>query len=196
MERVLYHPADKEKNNFEAYYLRPKEGGRMMSTLITFTPEGIVIMGDLCPDENGVISCYGYGRAWFTGKLSSRYLCEKFLHQKWEPKAAIEWVKDHIESIKAGDHDDDPDYDNPPSPEVKKKREEMIEKFTPLIGWLDSDMDARQFYDALEEAGYVVDDGLPGWDYSWTEAGLLAALQQKFAELWNAPAEKKEEVKA
>ena len=70
LEKVLDHPAEKEKNHFEAYYLRPPEGGRMMSTLITFTPEGIVIMGDLCPDGSGVISCYGYGRKWFVGKLS------------------------------------------------------------------------------------------------------------------------------
>jgi hypothetical protein len=42
-------------------YLRPPNGGRMQSTYVIETVEGIVIMGDWCPESNrGSISCYGF----------------------------------------------------------------------------------------------------------------------------------------
>jgi hypothetical protein len=53
-----------------AYYLKEPGKGRMMSTLIVFTPEGIALMGDLTPEQNGSVSALGYGRDWFSGHLS------------------------------------------------------------------------------------------------------------------------------
>lgn len=64
----------------KAYYLhdKPLNESRMMSTLIMFTPEGIIICGDLCP-KHGVVSDLGYGAKWFSSSLSPDYLAEKFL---------------------------------------------------------------------------------------------------------------------
>lgn len=88
------------------YYLRPPDGGRMQSTLILFAPEGIVIMGDLCPNLHGAISCMGYGVGWFSGKLSDSYLCEKFLRQTWISELAKEGLTDR-KWLKGCDYNDE-----------------------------------------------------------------------------------------
>ena len=62
----------------QAYYLKRPGGSRCMSTYIMFTPEGIMITGDLCP-HYGVVSNHGYGVGWFSGQLSPSYLCKKFM---------------------------------------------------------------------------------------------------------------------
>src|SRR6185295_12797554 len=90
-------------HGFLAYYMRDPDQGRMMSTLFVFTPEGIVIMGDLCPEgpgNGGSISSYGYGIGWFSKKLSEYYLCEKFLHRVWQADVAARWVREHIDEMK------------------------------------------------------------------------------------------------
>lgn len=51
-----------------AFYLRESPDTRIMSTLVLFTPEGIVITGDLCPGRNGVI-IRGYDLSWFASHL-------------------------------------------------------------------------------------------------------------------------------
>lgn len=62
--------------------LTPPSGGEMQSTRIAFLPGGyIVIHGDLCPGENGLISNGGYGAEWFArdGKpITPAYMAEKF----------------------------------------------------------------------------------------------------------------------
>lgn len=62
--------------------LTPPEGGEMQSTRIAFLPGGyIVIHGDLCPSENGLISVCGYGPGWFANRgrpLTPHYMAEKF----------------------------------------------------------------------------------------------------------------------
>jgi hypothetical protein len=63
---------------FKSYYLKRPGSSRMMSTCIIFTPEGIVITGDFCPNY-GVVSVGGYGEGWFSNALSSCYLAEKFM---------------------------------------------------------------------------------------------------------------------
>ena len=49
--------------------------GRMGSTLLMETPEGIVITGDLCPRTHtrGVISDLNYTLGWFAGTNSAEY---------------------------------------------------------------------------------------------------------------------------
>ena len=83
--------------NIEMYYLREPGSGRMMSTLIMFTPEGIVITGDLAPGSSGhgVVSCSGYGIDWFTGLLDSDYLASKFLDRQWEREYSAEVLRAH-----------------------------------------------------------------------------------------------------
>ncbi len=87
-----------------AWYLRRPSEGRMMSTLVLETPEGLVICGDLCPRDRGVVSDLGYGAAWFAGQLSPDYLCSKFLRKEWVPEAAAEKLLDLIaEAVTEGD---------------------------------------------------------------------------------------------
>jgi hypothetical protein len=65
--------------------------GRMQSCLIMFSPEGINILGDLCPGNdarNSGVHAYGYGLDWFAGHLSWSYLCEKFLSKEWHKELA------------------------------------------------------------------------------------------------------------
>lgn len=56
--------------------------GEMNSTRIAFLPGGfIVVYGDLCPAENGVISTGCCGLPWFVNRgrpLTPSYLAEKF----------------------------------------------------------------------------------------------------------------------
>ncbi len=82
--------------------------GRMMSTQILFTPEGIVISGDLCPrvGTRGVISDLGYGLNWFSGKLSNSYLCEKFFVVGWHRDLAEEELETMIKAVRRGEYDD------------------------------------------------------------------------------------------
>ena len=64
----------------KSWYIK-QNGSRVMSTLITETPEGLAITGDFVPSD-GVHSRGGYYSAkWFAGELSSGYLCEKFLRK-------------------------------------------------------------------------------------------------------------------
>lgn len=65
-------------NNLSAYYLKKPGDGRMCSTLIIFSAEGITIIGDMVPCRHGVNSSLGYGIGWFSDTLSPGYLGEKF----------------------------------------------------------------------------------------------------------------------
>lgn len=100
LEQVL----DTEK--FKAFYLREPGMGRMQSCLFMFTPEGIVICGDLCPgndSRNSGVHAYGYGLSWFSQGLSGSYLCEKFLTKEWHPELAVEDCRDIAERIMLGE---------------------------------------------------------------------------------------------
>ena len=155
-----------------AWYLRPAEGGRMMSTLVMETPEGIVICGDLCPRGRGVVSNLGYGAAWFAGQLSPSYLCEKFLDKEWVPEIAA----DHMLTVLAQaveDGDLSAEVCAEASAEVRDAREDFA--FTPDR--------AREIFD---------DAGLTDFtDYNWNvynpnDARWLIAIQRRFAALYHA----------
>jgi len=157
---------------FRAFYLKEPGHGRMNSTLFIFTPEGIVIMGDLCPGgpkNQGSISDFNYGLGWFSRPQGEWYLCSKFLRKVWQSEAALEWVQDHIKAIEKGEEAGD------------------IEEFREIESDLQyQNLDAGHFHDALETAGYDIDGELPGEDFPRNTAGWLCALQQKFAELYQA----------
>lgn len=176
---------------FRAFYMKEPGQGRMMSTLFVFTPEGIVIMGDLCPggpNNQGSISNYGYGIEWFSKKLSEGYLCGKFLREEWQAEAALEWVLDHIEEIQRGEHDGEfDDAAKQGKADIDGARKTEIEKFREIERDLGGgEMDATRFYDALISIGHSIDDDLHGMDYPINTAGWLCALQQRFSELFVA----------
>ena len=157
-----------------AYYLKDPAQGRMMSTMILFTPEGIVLLGDLTPNCNGVISSYGYGVDWFAKPLSEGYLCSKFLAEEYVPGAAQEDLRDpnsHWREVEG------------PFPTVEEKS--RLERLDEIAEELD-EHDAEWLCRELEDAGYVIDDGPPGFTYNPHEAGWLCAIQQRFAELYQA----------
>lgn len=156
---------------------------RCSSCMIVFTPEGIVILGDLCPnDNNGVVSRYGYGLGWFAGTLSTSYLCGKFLGEEYSPelgKALAErCLYEALEESKETDLDE----------KRKAKLQERIEALQEAIEddeLFDSiDMLSKLFYEV--DLGDLIVDGVP-FDYPTRDAGLLCAIQQTFARLyWKA----------
>lgn len=153
---------------FLAYYMREPGQGRMMSTLFIFTPEGIVIMGDLCPGgpkNQGSISNFGYGIGWFSSKLSEGYLCEKFLSREWQITVAKDWCREHIEEMKK---------DGTESDKKLPEWEELLHRLE--VGEIGQD----HFHEALQDLDYDVED--EGFDYHLSTAGWLCALQQRFAE--------------
>lgn len=81
--RILENVRGEDGKSTDMWYLRYPDQ-RAQSTLIIFSPEGIVITGDLCPGDNrGVVSDYGYGLSWFVQELNPYYLAGKFLRKKF-----------------------------------------------------------------------------------------------------------------
>lgn len=153
-------------NGFLAYYMNRPGKGRMMSTLIVFTPEGIAILGDLTPERHGSISAYGYGVGWFGSDKSEYYLCEKFLTREWQCEVAERWCEEHLKELKA---------DGP-----VENLEEWGQLLLDLQG---GEMDCGEFQRTLYDIEYEVED--EGFEYPLKDAGWLCAIQQKFAELYS-----------
>lgn len=167
-DHVLVPVLDTE--SFKGFYLKKPEGGRMMSTLILFTPEGIVFQGDLTPGRNGNVSTIGYGLGWFSKELEESYLCGKFLSQEFrvdlaqgamkqsilEHRYSGKWSKEHARELWVNIPDGD-------------------------------EHDGREFYDYWTDD--LNEDGadFPAYGFNLAEAGWLCAIQQRFAELINAP---------
>lgn len=156
---------------FRAFYLKEPGQGRMMSTLFVFTPEGIAIMGDLCPGgpkNQGSISNYGYALPWFSGKLSEYYLCEKFLAREWQIEVAERWCREHIEELKQ-------------EAAEEKKAVEKLDDWEELLAQLHGGEIGRDhFHEALQDLDYDIED--EGFEYHLNTAGWLCGLQQKFSE--------------
>lgn len=211
LEQIL----DTEK--FKAFYLREKPDSRMMSTLIIFSPEAIILCGDLTPARNGNVSVLGYGLHWFAGFLSEGYLAEKFLQKGWHQNLAERELTDLVAQIKAGKMDDfDPSLGlfhddrigmleelkiSRKEPEIKAKlkselvrcRAESLKLRSKIVGELDDllgslvDMGQDSFCDAYRQIDPHCED-FPGWGYNPTELGWLCAIQQKFSELYHKKA--------
>ncbi len=169
-----------ETEKVQAYYLKKPGDGRMMSTLILFTPEGIVLQGDLTLGRNGNVSTLGHGRRWFSGDLSGSYLCEKFLHRVFVPAYAIEGLRYEIlQQRRQGD--------------ITKERARELWRDCPTIS--DDFRGPQETYDFWTDDLRNRDgDGCPGYGYEPGEAGRLCVIQQKFAELYSGS--KAEEIQA
>jgi hypothetical protein len=161
-------PLDAGKD-MKAFYLKKPGEGRMMSTLIVFTPEGIVIQGDLTPGQNGNVSCFNYGLDWFRGDLSEGYLCGKFLETSFSREGTDENIREAI---------------------ISKRREGGIDRDAARELWderpQDEEMDERGFYDFFcDRLGDDASESIR-YDYRPGEAGWLCVIQQRFAALYNA----------
>jgi hypothetical protein len=173
--------------NIQAFYLRRPGAGRAMSCLIVFTQEGIVILGDLTPCQNGVISYMGYGIEWFRENLAERYLCEKFLHKEFRGEKAIRNFREMValKRLESG----------------RRSRGHVaeIEALRTKPSWYFTKEDARDAWDwssidpeelspqeFSERATEIYDDVFEGtYSYNPGDAGWLCAIQQTFAELYN-----------
>ena len=139
-----------------------RPGTRCMSTLITFTPEGIVLQGDLTPSHFGNVSAIGYGEAWLRGNCSGSYLCEKFLTKRFVPEVFIKGVRD-------SQWQDDM--------EITKEQAESLASMAD---------DGRQpccIMDEARDIGIDEMECLPGYTYDPTEAEILIAIQKRFSDL-------------
>lgn len=152
-----------------SFYLREKGMGRINSTLLVETPEGLIICGDLCPRQNGVISNYGYGFEWFSKQLGREYLCSKFLRRTWIPDLAVEWLNKQLSDEDISDR-------------IKEEIQEYLEDvdgFGPgeefFYDWFTS-----TFQDSPDDIGY---------GYDPHEADLLVEIQKRFAALYGATQE-------
>jgi len=170
-DHVLEQVLDTEK--FQSFYMKRPGGGRVMSTLITFTPEGIVIQGDLTPGRHGNVSCLGYGLGWFRGQLSGSYLAEKFLQQGWYTEVAVVDLREFLKNIADGNEE--------AKPGDVEKIQELIKRCE------DGDIGTEGFREAWEDIyeDWCWDWSL-GWGYNPTEHSWLCVIQQRFAALYNA----------
>lgn len=155
--------------NFQSFYLKDPSKGRMMSTLISFTPEGIVLQGDLTPSHHGDVSALGYGLNWFAQDLSEYYLCEKFLTQEFVAEYADRGMREEIiRQRREG--------------EITKDRARELWGEVGVSGDFTGPMDAYEFW--TEELGYDDGHGCPGYGYAPGKAGWLCAIQQRFSQLY------------
>lgn len=221
LEEVLDSP------KFQAFYLKEPGLGRMQSTLILFTPEGIIITGDLCPGNDprnsGVTSSLGYGINWFAGKLSPCYLCEKFLSEGFHKEIAgldcreiadgiLRGCRDHIPHDKALqaidreraelaeelqhlrlDLDEDarrllPELRRRAADSRERRRVLLVSHAQEFLALADQvecgDMGPEGFRSELDSMGVALDDWYPGYGHDPRSAGLLIAIQEKFAQLY------------
>jgi hypothetical protein len=160
-------PVLPHKGAWASFYLRKPGEGRMMSCLITFTPEGIVLQGDLTPGRTGNVSVPGYGLDWFAGQLSEDYLCEKFLERKWSSSLTRRAIRETI---------------------LEKRRQGDIGKLDARMLWSEvhhlEDEDQQAFYDFITNE--LDGDGEDmRMDYDKGEAGWLCAIQKRFSDLYN-----------
>jgi len=179
--------------DFEAYRLQIPGYGRMQSCMILFTPEGIVICGDWCPNDNqGLCSNYGYGLSWFVKKLGEQYLCEKFLHKEYLPEHAREYVERRIEEINFDIADGERD------------EEDVEEKLDDLRSALAADSGTStegEYFGTLERFSELMGK-TEDWDaltdgvcmgYNPRDAALLCGLQQTFSKLFPVLSESRQQ---
>ena len=168
-----------------------RPGTSMMRVELVFAPSGIVLLGDLTPTRNGVISRAGYGISWFGSKQSEGYLCSKFLEETWVPSKCAAYLRELLaneteEAVPV-------DWGNLANgaTEEPELHEELTAEQAELLRNLVSDLGRGEasegmVYDEMSRVGFSMDDGIPGYDYDPTAAGWLCAIQQRFAELYTA----------
>ena len=168
------------------YRLGPADGSWLESTRILITrhplPEQIIITGDLCPGDNGILSDFGYGLGWFGSRKSEGYLCEKFLRREWVPATALRALKYALEQ-------EEQDATDPTEPSsVATARATALKEAIDDIG--DDPMGEStltRHHEAFYEFWIDVFGNSPedeGFDYNPRDAGWLCAIQQRFAECY------------
>jgi len=168
------------KGSISAFRMRQPGMGRMQSCLIIFCEEGIVICGDYCPEQNGVISNLGYGLEWFSTPKGEEYLCEKFLRTEFSPKACREAVVDRVKDIEESLRD-----------HGSERLEKTLGVYKEALQEDDGES-VEQMYFGTEDRFYNLVGKANDWDsmlgdgarhdYNPRSAEVLCAIQQRFVE--------------
>lgn len=157
------------------YYMR-EPGTRNCLVLLTFSPEGITITGDLTPEPNGSVSVYGYDLNWFAGQMSEAYLCGKFLTYRWLPELAVAEIRDPEGWIRAEIVDDVERDDG--------DRAEDLAILNSLADSLEADeCGVHGMIDRLNAVRIQCEE-VPGYGDDPKEVRVLCAIQQKFRQLY------------
>jgi hypothetical protein len=163
--KLTRHAAD-PSGTLTAYYLKAPKHGRAQSCYLIFSVEGIVIMGDWCPKQNGVISCYGYSEGWFAGQLSRSYIAEKFLQKSWQPEQGYEQLRQRILEGRRWD---------------SITKEAARDAFDALLAEESSHLSADRAYKIFSDAGLSDFEDI-GHGYDPVDVDLLQAIQIRFAQ--------------
>ena len=170
---------------YRAYRLA-KPGTGSNSVRIIQTPEGVLLAGDLTPNDNrGLLSDMGKNIAWFAGDLPGHYLCEKFLRKAWHADVAAlrlrHWLKEGTDDW----HTSLDIYQTNPHPRCAEDMIQYRNAISRCARELEHEnMEAAELYDMLCEYGYETGDGIPGYGYDLRDVGLLTAIQSRFAKLY------------
>jgi hypothetical protein len=161
------------EENVRAYYLT-LPGDRNLSCLVTFSPEGITLTGDITPGPDcGCVSFGCYDERWFAAELSPSYLAEKFLRKSWSPDVAA----DELGEMFGEEMRDEPDVE---------RRAAFAAELEELSGRLRAhELGPDGLASELQDSVFLCDyDGLPGYDYPPSDLAWLVAIQRKFSELY------------
>lgn len=137
--------------------------GETLSTLLTFTPEGIVVQGDLRPGEHGAMSGKECDLEWFEGARTEEEVCEAFLQETWQAEVAARDLRTLTS----------------PDPAHARALEVFASKVE--LSGLEDEASVRRTLIAL---GFSPSKyGRVGYDYPLGDAGWLCAIQRRFAAL-------------
>lgn len=165
-----------EGPHIQAYYLKhPKEELRIQGCLLLFTPEGVVITGDLIPGTkkgiHAIGSGYGFDARWFANHHNGENIARQFLRKEWDDTLAADELETELD-------ENGTDYFDQSQIEMLKEVVGALWEPPPYC------MTEDQFIEALCEAGYDIGSGVPGYGYDQEEYALLIAIQRRFSELW------------
>lgn len=154
----------------------PGTGIAEMWFVFATQPKRIAIYGDLFigGSRTDVASNLGYGFEWFISDLSDDYLAEKFLTKGFHHEHVIAAFKDL--------------RDNPESYVDEDECESIGRKVAEKLDEEGDDptffQDQSAVYEWWTEHVCEDGDGVPGWGYDPRAFAVLAAVQQRFRELW------------
>jgi hypothetical protein len=171
------HPVQ-EQGPIKAYYLKKYPARRMMSTLLIFSPEGIVITGDMHPCQRGVI-IQGYGLDWFASKQEPGYLASKCLEKRYSDTQA----RDDIQQMIRDWTKDAWKYRAPGQVAVAKALRAGFRKLGEErdwdLSWGWQEKVHSTFWEILQDDVYGIGLSYDTGDFAW-----LSAIQRRFAEVY------------
>ena len=158
LEAHLLEEVTQSTSPVRSFYLRPPSGGSRRATLLTFTPEGIAIQGDLCPGTDGALA-KGFDLAWFEGDVSEEDLCDAFLKKGFQLLAAARDLRTS-----------------------RYAENSYLARLADLaeFGHVDEDHLRRALFEAglsFQEVDQI------GYDFPLDDAGWLCAIQRRFKAL-------------